>query len=118
MPWGDRPSMAADGYPAPPQGSSPSFAHLFEFEMPNRYFDAVAGAQVFCQLLGQEHRSVLSAGAAEGHHQVLESASLVAAHASIHKRKHIGKILVHALLLVEIADDRLVLAGQRPELLF
>src|ERR1039457_999929 len=61
---------------------------------------------------------MLAAGAAERDHEVFESAALIAADACVHKRQDVGKILVHALLLLEIVDDWLVLAGHRAEALF
>ena len=75
-------------------------------------------AQMFRQLLGQIDRAMLAARAAKRHHQVLEPAALIVAHAGVHQRQHTGKELVHALLLVEIVDHRRVFAGERFEALF
>jgi len=49
---------------------------------------------------------MLAAGAPERHHQVLEAAALIRAHAGVHQRHCAGEKLAHALLLVEIVDDR------------
>src|SRR5260370_7483836 len=61
---------------------------------------------------------MLAAGAAEGHHQVLEAALLIIVHGGIHERDDARKKLVNALLLVEIVDDRSVFAGQGFEAIF
>src|SRR5260370_5385972 len=72
---------------------------------------------MFGQLLRQKDRAMLPAGASERHHQVLEAALPVTAHAGIHQRHHAGEKLVHALLLVEIVDYRRVFSGPRLEAL-
>src|SRR6266478_1633097 len=61
---------------------------------------------------------MLPAGASEGHHQVLEAALPVTAHAGIHQRHHAGEKLVYAFLLIQIIDYRRVFSGQRLEALF
>src|SRR5882762_4206198 len=61
---------------------------------------------------------MLAAGAAERDHQVLEAALLIAGEARIHQGVNAGQELVHAFLLIEIVDDRSVLAGESLEALF
>src|SRR5712692_4732594 len=61
---------------------------------------------------------MLAAGAAERHHQALEAATLIIAHAGIHQRHHAGEKLMHALLLIEIVDHRRVFAREGLEALF
>ena len=61
---------------------------------------------------------MLSAGAAERHHQALEAATLIIAHAGIDQRHDAGEKLVHALLLIEIIDHWRVFAGESLEALF
>src|ERR1700692_4288040 len=61
---------------------------------------------------------MLAAGAAERDHQVLEAAALVFVNAGIHKRHHAGQKLMHALLLVEVIDDRRIFTGELLEALF
>ena len=61
---------------------------------------------------------MLAAGAAEGDHQVLESALLIVAYAGVDEGHHASQELVDALLLVEIFDHRRVSAGQCFESLF
>src|SRR6267143_99681 len=61
---------------------------------------------------------MLAAGAAEGNHQIFEAALLIAVDARIHQRQDAGEILMHALLLIEIVDDRGVFAGESLEALF
>ena len=70
------------------------------------------------QLLRQINGAMLPAGAAERHHQVLKAAPLILAHAGVHQRQDTGQKLVHALLLIQIVDDRSVFAGEGLEALF
>src|SRR6266704_2937119 len=77
-------------------------AQFLQLKMAHRYFQAVLTAQTFRQLLGEEHGAMLAAGAAE----------------RVHQRQDTGEKLVHGLLLIEVVDDRSVLAGERLEALF
>src|SRR5467141_3486295 len=61
---------------------------------------------------------MLAAGTAERDHQILEAALLIVADAGIHQRQDAGEKLMHALLLIEIVDDRAVFAGKSLEALF
>src|SRR6266850_1752993 len=61
---------------------------------------------------------MLSAGAAERNHQILEAALLIAVDARIHQRQDASEELMHAFLLIEIVDDRGVFAGESLEALF
>src|SRR6516164_10369348 len=90
----------------------------FEPRVAERHLDASAVAQVSGQLLGQEYRTVLPAGAAERHHQILEAALLIVADAGVDQREHAGQELVYALLLIQVVDHRRILAGQLLEALF
>src|SRR5208337_4104523 len=83
-------------------------------------FHSVFGfaAQMFRQLLRQIDRAMLTAGAPERHHQVLEAAAPISAHTRVHQRHDTGEKLLHALLLVEIVDDGCVFAGESLEALF
>src|SRR6266566_2099886 len=93
-------------------------AQFLQLKMAHRYFQAVLTAQTFRQLLGEEHGAMLAAGAAERDHQIFEAALLIAADARVHQRQDTGEKLVHGLLLIEVVDDRSVLAGERLEALF
>src|ERR1017187_64044 len=81
-------------------------------------FHSAAGSQMLCQLLRKIDGAVLASGAAEGDHEIFKAAALIAAHAGIRKRENVGQILVLAVLLIEIVDDRRVLACQHTELFF
>src|SRR6267143_1556773 len=81
-------------------------------------FEAVPGAQTLGQLLGEEYGAMLAARTAERDHQILEAALLIVGDAGIHQRKDAGEKLVHGFLLIEIVDDRSVLAGESFEALF
>src|SRR5947209_12523739 len=98
--------------------SSLSFAQILQLKMPHHHLHPIPIAQMFCQLLGQIYRAMLSAGAAERHHQALEAATLIIAHAGIDQRHDAGEKLVHALLLIEIIDHWRVFAGESLEALF
>src|ERR1035437_706732 len=93
-------------------------AHLLQFNMADGDFHSAAGAQMTGQLLGKIHGAVLATGASKRDHQTFETAALITAYARIHQRLHVGQILVHAGLLIEIVDYGRVLAGQRTKLFF
>src|SRR5213592_63468 len=61
---------------------------------------------------------MLAAGTAERNHQIFKAALLIVADAGIHKRKDAGEKLMHALLLIEIVDDRSVFTGESLEARF
>jgi len=76
------------------------------------------GAQMIRQPLRQINGAMLASGTTERHHQVLEAATLIRAHACVHQRDRAGEELAHALLLIEIVDDRRVYSGEGLEALF
>src|SRR6266849_222836 len=86
--------------------------------MANLYIHAVPAAQMLCQLFREIYRAMLAAGAAKRHHQILEAAMLIIAHAGIHQRDRAGEKLVHAVLLIEKIYHRRVFARERLEALF
>src|SRR5580704_3107803 len=86
--------------------------------MVHNNFHTTPAAQTLCELLREIYRAVLTAGAAEGHHQVLESASLVITHAGIHQRHGTVEELMHAFLLAEIVGYWRVLASEGLEAFF
>ena len=94
------------------------FAELFQFEMAEDYFEAVAVAQAPGKLLREEDGTMLTAGAAEGNHQIFEAALLIIADARIHECQNAGEKLVNAFLLIEVVDDGSILAGESFEALF
>src|ERR1019366_6773533 len=98
--------------------SSLSWIQLLLLAMMHHHFHTILAAQMFRQLLREIHRAMLAAGAAERHHQVLEAATLIRAHACVHQRHDAGEKLVHALLPIEIVDYRRVFAGKGFEALF
>src|ERR1700676_803414 len=51
---------------------------ILQAEVTDYYFDAGFAAEAFGHLFGQVHGAVLAAGAAEGDHQILEAALLIA----------------------------------------
>src|SRR5256885_11121726 len=57
---------------------------------------------MFRKLLRQIDRAMLSASAAERHHQALESTSLIVAQAGVHERSDVSEILVHAFLMNQV----------------
>src|SRR6266571_3300559 len=57
-----------------------------QLKMPYRHLQPVPAAQTLRQLFRQIDRAMLAAGAAERHHQILEAAALVIAHAGVHQR--------------------------------
>src|SRR6266404_6373310 len=61
---------------------------------------------------------MLTARAAKRDHQILETSTLIAAHARIHQRRDVRQKLVNALLLAQIVDHRRIPARKRLELLF
>jgi hypothetical protein len=61
---------------------------------------------------------VLAAGAAEADHEIFEAAGLVGGDGGIDEAEDAGEILVNALLLIQIVDDRGVLTRQSLEALF
>jgi len=89
-----------------------SFAEIFEAEMADDDFDAVACAEALSHLLGEIDGAVLATGAAESDQQMLEAALLIAGDASVDQLRGAGKKLVHAFLLLEVVDDRSVLASE------
>src|SRR5215510_5036139 len=117
MPWDERPSAAASACPGPRPESWISRVRLFERKVLDNYIYSVPG-EVRCQLLGQVHGAVLSAGATEGNHQALKSAALIVAHAGIHHGNHAGEKLVHGFLPLQIFDYRRVFSGQFLETFF
>src|SRR5215470_17533640 len=74
--------------------------------------------KMVCELLGQIHRAVLSAGAAEGNHQAFESAPLIVGHCGIHQRSHIGEKTMNTSLPLQILNDGSILSGELFETLF
>src|SRR5437867_1196174 len=78
-------------------------------------FDAVPAAQMFCQLLRQIYGAVLASSASERHHQIFETATLIAGHASIDQCNDAPKKLMNALLLHQVIDDGGVFAGEALE---
>ena len=92
--------------------------HSFQLAMLHDHFDAGASPQALRDLLREIDGAMLAAGASERNHQMLEAALLVGADAAIHERHHTGEKLMHALLLLEIFDDRRVFAGERFEAIF
>src|ERR1700730_19029061 len=86
--------------------------------MPHLNFYATLAAQAFCQVFREKDRAVRAAGAAEGDHEVLEAALLIAGDAGLDEGNHTGEILVYAVLLVQIVDDRGIFARQLLEALF
>src|SRR5713101_49896 len=100
------------------RGADLSFAELLQLQMPHDDVHSVPAAQALCYLLRKIHGAMLAAGASERHHQVLETALLVISHARIHERHDVRKKLMHTLLLIEVIDDRRILARQRFEPLF
>src|ERR1019366_7538273 len=98
--------------------SSLSWIQLLLLAMMHHHFHTILAAQMFRQLLREIHRAMLAAGAAERHHQVLEAAALIRAHACVHQRHCTSEKLVHALVLIEIVDDRRVFTGEGFEALF
>src|SRR5713101_3022233 len=95
-----------------------SFAELLQLKMAHDDVHPFPAAQAFGQLLRKIDRAMLTAGAAEGHHQVLEAALLIIVHAGIHQRDDAREKLVNAFLLVQIVDDRSVFARQGLEAIF
>src|SRR6266702_102960 len=61
-------------------------AQFLQLKMPYRHLQPVPAAQTLRQLFRQIDRAMLAAGAAERHHQILEAAALVIAHAGVHQR--------------------------------
>src|SRR5437870_12162466 len=86
--------------------------------MPHHYLHPIPTAQTLCQLLRQIYRAMLPAGATERHHQVLEAATLILAHAGIHERYCACEKLMHALLLIQIIDHSCDFARERLDALF
>ncbi len=72
---------------------------------------AVAGAEAFGELFGEEDGPVLAAGAAERDHEAFEAAGLVVGDARVDERVNAGEELVNAFLLIEIFDYGRVAAG-------
>src|SRR5262252_2788073 len=72
---------------------------LLQTQMPHDDFDSISAVEMFCHLFRQINRSMLTAGAAERHHQVFESALLIVAQAGVHQRHYICEILMYALML-------------------
>src|SRR6185437_14344387 len=79
------------------------------------HLHSVPRPQVFCNLLGQIHRTMLAAGATERHHQICEAAALVFEDAAVHQRGDVRQEFMHPSLLVEIFNDWTVLPGKRFE---
>src|SRR5260370_32966791 len=86
--------------------------------MAENNFEAVAGAEAFGQLFGKEHRAMLAAGASERNHQIFEAALLIVGDDGVDQRQDAGEKLMHGLLLIEIVDDRSILARECLEALF
>src|SRR5262245_16119262 len=81
-------------------------------------FNSGSGAEMLRKLFGEVHRTMLSARAAERHHQVLEAAVLVPADACVHKSHDVSKKLVHCFVLDEVVDDRRVFSSESFKSLF
>src|ERR1019366_3588856 len=92
--------------------SVPSWVQVLLLAMMHHHFHSTLGAQMIRQPLRQIDGAMLAAGTTEGHHQVLEAATLIRAHACIHQRDRAGEELAHALLLIEIVDDRRIFPGE------
>src|ERR1051326_7504407 len=73
MLWAGRASAAVTACPGPRPGSSLSLLAILQPKMPHHDVDSGAAAEMLSQLLGQVYRTVLSAGAAEGDHQISEA---------------------------------------------
>src|SRR5262245_4882015 len=78
-------------------------------------FDAVPAAQMFCQLLRKIYGAVLAPSASERHHQIFETATLIAGHARINQCNDVPKKLMHALLLHQVIDDGGISTGEALE---
>src|SRR4026209_578264 len=104
VPWDGRWSGGAAWYPDPPRAPSPSCPLVFQRQVAQHNFRPGFASQVFCQLLRHEHRPMLSARAAKGHHEALKPAALINAHTGVDQRLGVGKKLVKSLLPVQILD--------------
>src|SRR3989442_6183079 len=62
--------------------------------MPDNDLQSGFAAKMLGELLGKIHRPVLSTGAAERNHQILETSILIRVEARAHKRDHIGEELM------------------------
>lgn len=76
------------------------------------HLDAVAGVDVFGQMLRRVYAAVLAAGASEGEHQAGEAALDVAAHVGIGQLVDAVEEGEYLPVVLEEADDGLVEAGQ------
>ena len=73
---------------------------------------------MFGQLLSQIHGAMLTAGASEGDHQILEAPLLIVSDRGVDERCGIGEKLADALLVMEKLDDGCILARGRMEARF
>src|SRR5262245_1896275 len=80
--------------------------------MPHRHFHSGFCSQVPGQPLGKEHGTMLSTGAAERHHQTLETAALIGADTGIHQSKDICPKVMHCRLVVQVLDHWRILPRQ------
>src|SRR6266404_8175255 len=70
-----------------------SLIQLLLLAMMHHHCHSITGTQMFGQLLRQIDRAMLAAGAAERHHQVLETTILISADAFVHQRYDTGEKL-------------------------
>src|SRR5689334_8049682 len=93
-------------------------AQLLKFDVADNDFYTASAVQMFGELFGEIDGAMLAAGAAETHHYILEAALLIILDRCINKSEYAGEILVNALLLVEVINDRRVATGEGFEALF
>src|SRR5215475_13276737 len=111
-------SRGANGCRGPQREPSLSSALTLQTEVAHKHVHTSLASEMVCELFGEIHGPMLSAGAAERHHQIFETPALVGTDTRIHKRRSVCEKLMRRLLLKEVFDDRRVLPGQVPVALF
>ncbi len=86
--------------------------------MPDNDLQSGFAAKMLGELLGKIHRPVLSTGAAERNHQILETSILIRIEARSHKRDHIGEELMGTFLLCQVFNDGGILSREVLESFF
>src|SRR5215831_15230652 len=111
-------SRGANACRGPQREPSLSSALALQAEVAHNHVHTGLAAEMVCELFGEVHGPMLSAGAAERHHQIFKAPALVGKDTRIHKRRDVCEEFMRRLLLKEIFDDRRVLSSQVPVTLF
>jgi hypothetical protein len=93
-------------------------AELLDALVADGDFDTASRSQMFGELFRQVNRPMLSTGATERNHQILEPAVLVIGDAGIHEGHDMTEVLMDGFVLKQVFDYRCIFPGELLESLF